>query len=175
MRLNITLLFTILFQVFLIKCNQSLFKDIEETYIKCGDEYCISGKGECYQDNLKTLCLCYEEYGTFPKDSLIRCNYLKRSKIKAFLLELFLSFGSGHFYCKNFKMAIPKFFFWFLSYYGFIILKALRKADETNNRLNNYIRLSAVLVLIIMLAWQIVDIILFGMNYNLDGNGIELI
>ena len=94
--------------------------DISVT-IDCNTNKCVDGAGKCV-DFATSNCTCIPEYDTYPISSTIKCNYQKKSQLTAFILELILSYGSGHFYINNINIAIPKFLFWYTGYYLFIIL-----------------------------------------------------
>jgi len=146
--------------------------------IQCGVYQCVNNAGKCI-NFMMSNCTCLPEYDTFPVTSIIRCNYEKKMQKTAFLLELFLSYGSGHFYINNSKMAIPKFLFWFTGYYLFIILRVIykQKEDEDPDK-NTFATVSIILgfiFLILMVIWQIVDLVMFGLNKYTDGNGIDLL
>jgi hypothetical protein len=141
----------------------------------CGGVYCNLLQAICVEENSKMICVCRDEFDTFPLINAVKCNYRRKSKVKALLLELFLTYGAGHFYSENYKLAIPKFLFWVFTYYGFIVLKAIHKGNERNKVLEKFIKLLAVVALTIMLSWQVIDLFLFGFNIYSDGNGIEMV
>ena len=146
-------------------------------------ETCVDGKTKCYSDNGKCtkyddddkyFCECNEAYTTFPEDSEIGCNYKKKSQLKAFLLELFLCYGSGHFYIHNYKLAIPKLVVFVFFYCLFIALRIITKAKEENRLANLIICISAGITFVGMLTWQIIDLVYFGKNKYEDGNKVPL-
>jgi len=153
----------------------SLLMSISSKEIKCGDYVCNLKHGVCVEENLNMICVCLDRYETFPLDNPEKCNYKKKSKVKALLLELFITYGSGHFYTENYKLAIPKFLFWVFTYYAFIVLKAIHKGNENNKRFEKILKFCAIITLILMVIWQMIDLFLFGLNIYSDGNGVELI
>ena len=133
--------------------------------------------GDCIQfpdDNTKFFCNCDEGYVTYPEDNQKKCNYHKKSQLKAFLLELLLCYGAGHFYIHNYKRAIPKLIVFAFFYCLFIALRIVTKAKEENKKANLIISISAGVSLIGMVAWQIIDLVGFGKNQFDDGNNIGL-
>lgn len=137
--------------------------------IKC------SLNGKCtLVDGDNYICECKEEFTTYPADNEVMCNYKKKSQLKAFLLEFFLTYGSAHFYTKNYKYAIPKFIVFFLLYYIFIALRIVTKAKEENKKANFLISISAAVCFMGMISWQIYDLIKIGRGKYEDGNGVEL-
>ena len=64
----------------------------------------------------KLKCKCNLGYSSYDidvlnkSDSTIHCCYKQKSHLTAFYLELFLGFGSGHFYIGNINFGLFKFF-----------------------------------------------------------------
>ena len=155
--------------------------------IVCSEDFkvCPDGKikynpdgGECKElsDNIGTyFCECFSGYYTYPEGNDIQCNYKKKSQLKAFLLELFLCYGAGHFYINNYKLALPKLFVFAFFYCLFIALRIITKAKEENKLANLIICISAAVTFVIMLAWQITDLVYFGKNKYNDGNEVPLL
>ena len=71
--------------------------ETKKPLVICNKYTCPKSRGICNEDN---ECVCVKGYDTI--DDLSRgdfyCNYRKKSKLIAFLLEFVLGFGSGHFY-----------------------------------------------------------------------------
>ena len=135
----------------------------------CNIYTCPKGRGVCNEEN---FCVCKEGYDTI--DDLSRgdfyCNYKKKSKLIAFLLEFVLGFGSGHFYMGHTILATIKMIFTTFTCLLFCQFNNIRKITEIK-----YIAVPMERVLIIGWAiWQIVDGILIGFNIYKDGNGYEL-
>ena len=174
-KLNIVILVDLIYLIPNIICPDS-----SEDFKICPDgkiKYNPDG-GECKElsDNIGTyFCECYSGYYTYPEDNDIQCNYKKKSQLKAFLLELFLCYGAGHFYVHNYRYAIPKLIVFAFFYCLFIALRIITKAKEENKLANLIICISAGVTLIGMLAWQIVDLINFGYNKYKDGNKVSLL
>lgn len=92
----------------------------------CGTEkYACSVYGNCNfdiykffklnytEDDRKPHCVCNMGYSSFDIETLksesnILCCYQQKSQLKAFLLELFLGFGIGHFYLGKYYFASLK-------------------------------------------------------------------
>ena len=110
MRLNIFILF--LFYNYI----KSKVEDDCQVGNYCGSEkYACSINGNCNfniykyfklnntEDDKQPHCVCNMGYSSFDIENLksetnILCCYKQKSQLKAFLLELFLGFGIGHFY-----------------------------------------------------------------------------
>ena len=144
---------------------------------ECNESNCNLENGKCteYDDNKgHYFCNCNYGYSTYPEDNKIQCNYQQKSQLKAFLLELFLCFGAGHFYIHNYKLAVPKLIVFAFFYCLFIALRIITKAKEENKLANLIICIGAGVTFLGMLAWQIADLILFGRNKYNDGYSIPL-
>lgn len=92
----------------------------------CGSEkYACSVYGNCNfniykyfklnntEDDKKPHCVCNMGFSSFDIETLksesnILCCYKQKSQLKAFLLELFLGFGIGHFYLGNIYLGLFK-------------------------------------------------------------------
>ena len=154
----------------LFKCDETIENEKSLCEAECEHGDCI----QFSDDTTKYFCNCHEGYDTYPDDSPKRCNYLKKSQLKAFLLELILCYGAGHFYIHNYKRAIPKLIVFAFFYCLFIALRIVTKAKEENKKTNLLISISAGISLLGMVTWQIIDLIGFGKNQFDDGNNIGL-
>lgn len=149
-------------------------------FINCGEQKCVASQGVCQEaksvdfQQKKQECWCFPEYATLENQNKTACNYQRKSQLSAFLLELILSNGAGHFYLGNFYMAIPKLLLWVFSYYFFIILRIVCKGNDENNKLTFFLAMLALIFCLGMLTWQIFDIVFFALNKYTDKNGISL-
>ena len=167
------------FFLILFFINLQLFNcdDSKENAKLCPDGETQCDHGDCIQfsdDPSQYLCQCHKGYDTYPSDNSIKCNYSKKSQLKAFLLELLLCYGAGHFYIHNYKRAIPKLIVFAFFYCLFIALRIVTKAKEENKKANLIISISAGVSLVGMVTWQIIDLVGFGKNQFEDGNNIGL-
>ena len=154
-----------------------VYSDSTENIEVCEDgTKCNADHGKCTKfddDSNGYFCNCKDGYATSPKEE-VQCNYKQKSQLKAFLLELFLCFGSGHFYIHKYKYAIPKLVVFVFLYCLFIVLRIITKAKEENRLANLIICISAGVSLAGMLTWQIIDLVNFGKNNYDDGNDMPL-
>jgi hypothetical protein len=164
--LTISLLIFI-FNLFKINC--------ENTDIICGNYTCVYGNGLCIKNGTESICICSEFYDSYPINQTLKCNYKRKKQYVAFLLETLVTYGAGHFYTGNYQLAVPKLFFWVISYCLFIFLRVVTKSNEESNTTALIISLLACLFLTGMLGWQLTDVIIYGMNLYMDGNGIGLL
>lgn len=133
------------------------------------------------------LCQCYNGYlsvyieanynitqwnGTF-------CNYEQMYQIKAFLFELFLGFGIGHFYAgRNVHGAFKLIAFVLGIFFICLYLIMMKWINISRQNKECWILFTTCLFFwsaIGLAFWMVYDAINFGMNRYLDGNGIKLV
>ena len=166
------IIFNLLYLINFIICQ-----DLNETTTLSNGKYYLNDRSYCreYDDDPgKFFCECIDGYASYPEDNNIQCNYKQKLQLKAFLLELFLCYGAGHFYIHNYKLAIPKLVVFVFFYCLFIALRIITKAKEENKKANLIICIGAGISFVGMLSWQIIDLINFGKNNYKDGNNVPL-
>ena len=97
-------------------CNFNIFKYFKENYT---------------EDDRKPHCECNLGYSSYDIDVLksdhnIKCCYQQKGQLTAFILEMFIGFGIGHFYIGNYLFAVIKlvvqiflcFLFWCVTYFA---------------------------------------------------------
>lgn len=142
--------------------------------IPCGNNICARDQGICIYKAENITCSCIPEFATYPSDSNLQCNYIKKKQYVAFLLELCITYGAGHFYTENYQLAVPKLFFWLLSYCLFIVLRMIIKSNEDSTAASMIVALTSYLFCACMICWHLTDVVLFGLNIYKDGYGFEL-
>ncbi len=147
---------------------------IHSIAIPCGNITCVIDQGICMFRPENITCDCLPDYSTYPIESTTKCNYLRKKQYVAFLLELCITYGAGHFYTENYQLAVPKLFFWIVSYCLFIVLRMIIKSNEDSTAASLIVALTSYLFCACMFCWQIADLVLFGMNVYKDGYGKEL-
>jgi hypothetical protein len=126
-------------------------------------------EGNCF-DN---LCVCDYGYTTLKNSPTnIQCDYKKKERIIAVLLEFFFPIGIGHFYVGKYFTGLLK-----LSLFVIILLSISTGICFSYYSKNSVIAPFFILCLstLIFVIWYLVDIVKFSFGYYLDGNGIELI
>ena len=142
-------------------------------YINCGYFICPSSYAKC-SGKYNEACICNDEYDSYPFDTYEKCFYKKKQQLIAFLLELFITFGAGHIYAENYTIGILKAFFFVIACFNFISIRIWNKKTEENNTSVLLLGLTGFILCVVIIIWQIVDIILLGLNRYIDGNGITL-
>ena len=143
--------------------------EIDDQLVICNKYTCPKNRGIC---NEKNECICLKGYDTV--DDLKRgdfyCNYRRKSKLIAFLLEFILGFGAGHFYIGNINLATFKMIYTSFTCLLFCQYNSIKKITEIKN-----IAIPVERILIFgWVAWQIIDALLIIFGIYKDGNGYEL-
>ena len=105
----------IIFQILFINIKSDAIKDCEIGNY-CSDGAC-STNGNCKieifnytYDKLISRCECNYGFSSYDRKDEILCCYEKKSHFNAFMLELFLGLGIGHFYIGDVKYGLTKLF-----------------------------------------------------------------
>ena len=136
-----------------------------------------SGNGAC--NDSKTDCICNVSYSTINKDSsTVRCDYLMKSQLKAFLLELFVGFGAGHFYSLRYLHASLKLVAFLFGIYLICLFPLTAKciSDKFDSDFFVFFVSCFYYLCVIGLAfWFVWDLVMFGLNKYNDGNDLPLL
>ena len=150
----------------LIKSNDD---DLKKDLVICNKYTCPKSRGHCNENN---ECVCTKGYDTV--DDLSRgdfyCNYKKKSKVTAFLLEFILGFGSGLFYIERTTLATIKMIYTTITCLMFCQYHSIRKITE----LKRFAVPLERILLVGWAVWQIIDGILIAFGFYKDGYGHEL-
>lgn len=162
--------------IFCISQNTSSSSSQNNNFgFKCEDSICAYNQSKCDRNQTKAECVCLEGYKTIPLNNTVKCNYPLKKQLTAFLLESVFTYGIGHYYTENYAMAVPKMFFWFISYCLFIFLRNILRTNENQEKGAFLVTFLAAIFLLLMFSWQITDMVLYALNYYPDGNGIPLL
>lgn len=141
---------------------------IYEAFGKCNNSTCVHGN--CSSNN---TCVCNKGYAQLPNSNSNKlCNYKLYSQLKAFFLELFLVLGFGHLYCARILNFLLKLFIILLLLTIDIFTKYFLKITSYHSKKTVYV--FSYIFYAAIVIWQVVDIIMFGLNYYKDGNGMPL-
>jgi len=146
--------------------------------IGCTENNCDPSRGKCN----KGTCECIRGFANIVTENKAQavegkyCSYTQKRQLTAFLLEFFLSFGIGHLYTERWIIGVFKLFLISLTCGFFSVLKFLNKGVhiEDQSKASFTILTFASFMLCTFAVWQLVDIVLFGINYFPDGKGIPL-
>ena len=158
-----------------------------------------SQNGNCFvdifkyynQSNTQTLeessmCICNTGWVSNLEDK-VKCCYSRKLQSIAFLLEFIFGFGCGHFYIGNYNIGMIKFISYLINCFIFCLSSFIMFYLESNfykestvgssvkeKSGNKISSLFLLMSLSIYFIWQIVDGVLFGMNFYTDGVGHAL-
>ena len=140
-----------------------------------GPDYCDPNHVNC--DTSLTKCLCNNEYGNDLSNSTGKCTYERKKQLTAFLLELFVGFGAGHFYRANYLEASLKLVAFLLGIYIICLFPLTAKciADCCDcDCLVVFVSLFWFLISLGLAFWFIFDLVWFGKNKYKDSYGFCL-
>lgn len=133
---------------------------------------CPTHHGTCKNHN---LCKCnngYLDVSRIPrlnKEYSLKfgnyCNYEQKQQIIALVFEVFFPIGLGHFYLRRTAVGLIKMVVGIISYLCFL------QGLETNKKLNFYLYF---IIASTYFVFHVFDLVLIGMNYYLDGNGLRV-
>jgi TM2 domain-containing membrane protein YozV len=102
----------------------------------------------------------------------------RKKQLVAFLCELFLGFGAGHFYSERYSFAILKLFAFLFGIY-IICLFPLSAKCISDRCDNDYLVITVscfyYLCAVGLAFWFIYDLVQFGQNNYYDGNNVQLL
>ncbi len=160
---------------------RSLQQQFPSVLTNTGNNTCITvacGDGHCNQNSYclnNMACLCSPGFVTVPLTNDFQCCYEQKKQISAFLLELFVGFGAGHFYVGRHDYAGAKIFIFLFMSLSIITLFILSKYLGKSDGLWKYLKWGIlILTILFYLLWQTIDIIYYASNGYTDGNGVPL-
>lgn len=147
----------------------------------CGTSgFCASPtNATCVEVNDTFECQCAKGFTTSEEDSLYQCCYKQKSSFTAFLLEVFIGFGAGHFYVGNYVMGGIKMGIYLVLFISTIIICTNRlrfKREEVENSflLRIFRTVCFLLCGCTYVGWQMIDSVLFSLGGYTDSNNMEL-
>jgi len=169
MKVKANIYFIILIIFSSINIIQSKDGEAQKKLVVCNKYTCPKSRGVCTEQN---ECICIKGYDTIDDLSLgdFYCNYRKKSKLIAFLLEFVIGFGAGHFYMGHNILATIKMIYTSVTCLLFCQFDSIKVITELK-------RVAVPLERILIAGWavwQIIDGLLICFNFYKDGNGYEL-
>ena len=146
-----------------------------QTVNSCSSANCPPQYGTCLS---QTICKCNKGYTIQPDDKKgATCGYEQKKQLNAFLLEFFVM-GIGHIYTGAIITGVLKLLFIVLFPCLLLCLVFLGILVESDIKSQTCFLISSVIISIIyvlvVIFWYFYDIINFGKNAYLDGNGVPL-
>lgn len=158
---------------------------------RCDLTVCERENGICVSE---TQCKCnYGHINFVTGTSKKPCEYRLSFQLYALILEIFLPFGIGHFYCKRYLIGFIKFLVLLVipALVLFINRKLLGNKGHKSplNKVNressqafsieNFKKFISYLIsvcfFIVFFVWYLFDIVIFSANKHKDGSGFDLI
>ena len=166
--------FTQLHQVYTNKTNYVIANytnyganPIYKAYGVCNSDTCVNGV--CFNNS---TCICKPGYAQLPDSGANLCDYKLYSQLTAFFLELFLIFGFGHLYIGRILNFVLKLVIILTIISLDFLFKYFIKSDGYHSKKAIYI--SSYIFYAAIVAWQVLDVVLFGLNYFKDENDMPL-
>ena len=141
------------------------------TVESCNETNCKKENGVCLDNN---TCVCKEGYLNIPQfqskpNSL--CTYIQKKSYVAFMLELMMPLGFGHFYTGHYILGTSKFIFLVIIPIIFLIL-----FNQKPNWFSKCIESSLILVwCVVATIIFLIDVAFYASGIHRDGNEIPLI
>lgn len=133
---------------------------------QCDEESCKHGVCES-----KTVCKCKRGWAHINERPL-SCNYKLKKQYIAFLLEAFLVFGAGHFYCHRILYGFIKLAIFTAVILFDCILKSCVKSKGI--KIQNAATIISYTLYAGVIVFQLFDVVMFGINKHIDGYGLPL-
>ena len=148
--------------------------DIDED----GTRYNCSDKEKCNLDNMnctndtRVECNCKEGFTTIKGDNNNKyCSIERKKQLTAFLLELFVGFGAGHFYRHHYLMASLKLVAFVIGIYIICLFPLTAKCVTDccdSDCLVVFISILFYIYAAGLATWYIFDLVYFGKNNYRD-------
>lgn len=141
--------------------------------INCNRNNCNLPYGSCTDDN---TCTCTNDYANYNSSKNFYCQYRRKKQLTSFMLEFFLSMGIGHLYCGKIVEGIIKLIIMIIpAVIGLILCFCNTMISKDTSTCVGLITMIVFCTFLCTgLAWQLADVILFGLNKYTDGNGVSL-
>jgi len=164
---------------FLNSVNDESPKRVLTNFICNNPEKDCSGNGFCNTQG--NDCFCNSGYTTLiiPEKTIsAKCDYEMKQQLKAFLLELFVGFGAGHFYSLRYLHASLKLVAFLFGIYLICLFPLTAKC--INDKFDSdffvfFVSCYYYLCAIGLAFWFIWDLVYFGLNKYNDGNNVPLL
>ena len=139
--------------------------DKNETYINCTQETCELDHMNCKENNLE-YCICKEDYASIKSEPK-KCSIQRKKQLTAFLLELFVGFGAGHFYRHHYLMASLKLVAFVFGIYVICLFPLTAKCVTDCCDSDCLVVLVSIIFYLYaagLATWYIFDLVYFGKN-----------
>ena len=142
-----------------------LEEDDKEEIINCTKVACEFANMNCTKDNAE-YCKCKDEYASIKSESK-KCTIKRKKQLTAFLLELFVGFGAGHFYRHQYLMASLKLVAFIFGIYIICLFPLTAKCVTDCCDSDCLVVMVSILFYLYaagLATWYIFDLVYFGKN-----------
>ena len=140
-------------------------KERDEVITNCTKETCEFANMNCTEDNAE-YCKCKDEYASIKSESK-KCTIKRKKQLTAFLLELFVGFGAGHFYRHHYLMASLKLVAFVFGIYVICLFPLTAKCVTDCCDSDCLVVMVSILFYLYaagLASWYILDLVYFGKN-----------
>lgn len=159
-------------------CDFTKGEDKEITRFNCSEENvnCTHLDRLNCIDTTHTNCTCKPEYASISECS-VKCEYERKKQLTAFLLELFVGFGAGHFYRGSYLIASLKLVAFIFGIYIICLFPLTAKCISECCDCDCLVVLVSLLFFACSVGlafWFVFDLVRFGKNLLTDKYNIKL-
>ena len=142
-----------------------LEEEVDEVITNCTKETCEFTNMNCTEDNAE-YCKCKDEYASIKSETK-KCTIQRKKQLTAFLLELFVGFGAGHFYRHHYLMASLKLVAFIFGIYVICLFPLTAKCVTDCCDSDCLVVMVSILFYLYaagLATWYILDLVYFGKN-----------
>ena len=154
---------------------KTTLRNLVEEFSCKNESYCNMEHTFC-SDEEKEKCSCYKAY-IYNNDTDKQCDYKQKKQLTAFLLELFVGFGAGHFYRGKYLVASLKLVAFIFGIYIICLFPLTAKCVSDCCDSDCLVILVSIFFYLCacgLAFWFIFDLVNFGKNNYKDKNGYKL-
>jgi hypothetical protein len=140
----------------------------ESSTFNCTDDNCTIANTNCSEtkdaEGIYHNCWCLEDYADSKTK---KCEYKQKKQLTAFLLELFVGFGAGHFYRHDYLMASLKLVAFVFGIYVICLFPLTAKCVTDCCDSDCLVVMVSIIFYLYALGlafWYIFDLVWFGKN-----------
>ena len=154
------------------KININTLRYLEEKGVvyNCSIDNCKLENTNC-TTNDSQYCVCNKEYASINVTGVQKCSLKRKKQLTAFLLELFVGFGAGHFYTKCYLMASLKLVAFVFGIYVICLFPLTAKCVTDCCDSDCLVVLVSIFFYLYaagLATWYIFDLVYFGKNKYQD-------
>ena len=153
--------------------NINTLRYLEEKGVvyNCSNVDCVLENTNCTTNDSQDSCQCKDEYASINVTGVPKCSLKRKKQLTAFLLELFVGFGAGHFYRKCYLMASLKLVAFVFGIYVICLFPLTAKCVTDCCDSDCLVVLVSIFFYLYaagLATWYIFDLVYFGKNKYQD-------